>query len=74
MKMSWQAALGHLESRWSELLDRSSYDASWMPKAGDVHGSYLVPTPDFASHCPFGGFSWFQPAIELDSSAEMRRS
>jgi len=70
MKISWQAETGHLESHWSELLGRSRYDGSWMAKTEDVHSSYFAPTPDFASHSPFGGPTWFQPGIELDLAAK----
>jgi len=28
--------------------------------APDIQGSYLSPLPDFASHSPFGGPSWFE--------------
>jgi hypothetical protein len=31
-----------------------------MQEASDVHGSYLPPLPDFASHRPFAGASWFE--------------
>jgi hypothetical protein len=31
-----------------------------MQEASDVQGSYLPPVPDFASHSPFGGATWFQ--------------
>jgi hypothetical protein len=28
-----------------------------------MQGAYLPPVPDFASHSPFGGASWFQPHL-----------
>jgi hypothetical protein len=31
-----------------------------MQEASEVQGSYLPPLPDFASHNPFGGASWFE--------------
>jgi hypothetical protein len=32
----------------------------WMQEASDVHGSYLPPALDFASHSQFGGQTWFE--------------
>ena len=60
MKSSWQTETGHLACRWSEMGQRLPYNAWWIMETPDVHGSYLPPIPDFASHSPFGGPSWFQ--------------
>jgi hypothetical protein len=32
-----------------------------MQQASEIQGSYLPPVPDFASHSPFGGATWFLP-------------
>ena len=62
MRSSWQVETGHLACRWSEVGQRERYNPFWMQEAFNIHGSYLPPVPDFASHSPFGGAlgaSWF---------------
>jgi hypothetical protein len=59
MKSSWQIETGHLVCRWSEVGQRVKYNPHWMQEASDIRGSYVPPIPDFASHSPFGGASWF---------------
>ena len=61
MKSSWQSDTGHLGCVWSELGQRTEYNPCWMQEASDAQGGYLPPVPDFASHSPFGGASWFEP-------------
>lgn len=61
MKSSWQADAGHLACTWSELGQRVPYNPPWMPESPELHRSYLPPLPDFSSHSPFGGASWFEP-------------
>jgi hypothetical protein len=61
MKSSWQTDTGTLECRWSEFGQRVQYKAAWMQEASEIQGSYLPPLPDFASHSPFGGATWFFP-------------
>jgi hypothetical protein len=39
------------------------YNPLWMQETSDIQCSYLPPAPDFASHSPFGGASWFQRYI-----------
>jgi len=60
MRSSWQAETGHLACRWSEVGQRVQYDPHWMQEASDKQGGYLPPVPDFASHSPFGGATWFE--------------
>ena len=60
MRSSWQMETGHLVWRWSEVGQQVRYNPSWMQEASDVHGSYLPPLPDFTSHSPFVGVSWFE--------------
>jgi len=60
MRSSWQMDAGHLVCRWSEGEQRERYNPLWMQEASDVQSSYLPPVPDFASHSPFGGATWFQ--------------
>jgi hypothetical protein len=59
MSSSWQIESGHLACRWSNIGKRDAYDLSWMEIASGVRGSYLPPIPDFATHSPFGGATWF---------------
>jgi len=59
MRSSWQMETGHLACRWSEVGHHVQYSPPWMQEASDVQGSYLPPLPDFASHSPFGGATWF---------------
>jgi len=60
MRSTWQMERGQLICRWSEGGQRGQYNPLWMQQASDIHGSYLPPVPDFASHSPFGGATWFQ--------------
>lgn len=60
MSSSWQMDAGHLVCRWSEVGRHVQYNPPWMQEASDARGSYLPPIPDFASHSPFGGPSWFE--------------
>jgi hypothetical protein len=32
-----------------------------MLESSKVQGGHIPPLPDFSSHSPFGGVSWFQP-------------
>ena len=60
MTSSWQMETGNLVCRWSESDQRAPYFPLWMQEAPEIHGGYLPPVPDFASHSPFGGATWFQ--------------
>lgn len=61
MKSCWQMETGHLVCRWSEVGQRFQYNPSWMHETAEIQSGYLPPLPDFASHSPFGGATWFQP-------------
>jgi hypothetical protein len=61
MRSSWQAEDGHLACRWSEVGQRVRYKPRWMQETSQIQSGYLPPLPDFASHSPFGGATWFQP-------------
>ena len=63
MKSSWQTETGYLACRWSEVGQCAQYNQPWIQETADVQSGYLPPVPDFASHSPFGGASWFQPHI-----------
>ena len=63
MTVSWQTETGHLACSWSEVGQRVQYDLRWMQGTPEIQSGYLPPLPDFASHSPFGGASWFQPHI-----------
>src|SRR5215475_6445171 len=60
MKNSWIYDSGKLSLRWCQSSLSTRYDSPWMREATNVRGSYLAPPPDFASHSPFGGPSWFE--------------
>jgi len=60
MKSSWQTDTGTLACRWCDVGQRVQYNPHWMQENSDIQGSYLPPLPDFASHSPFGGASWFE--------------
>jgi hypothetical protein len=59
MRSSWEMKTGHLVCRWSQVGQRVPYNPHWMQETSDIQGSYLPPIPDFASHSPFGGATWF---------------
>ena len=61
MKLSWQTETGNLACCWSEVGQRVQYNPDWMQETSEVQVGYLPPLPDFASHSPFGGASWFEP-------------
>jgi hypothetical protein len=64
MRSSWQIETGHLLCHWSDVGQHIRYNPSWMQEASDFQGSYLpYLLPDFATHSPFGGASWFQPHL-----------
>ena len=60
MRSSWQWEPGHIACRWSDVGQRVQYNPGWIPEDAHMQGAYLPPVPDFASHSPFGGVSWFQ--------------
>src|SRR6516164_8432786 len=66
MNISWRTETGHLSCRWSGAGNWTPYSPNWMKQCCDVRGSYLPPQPDFASHSPFGGPSWFVPSGGLE--------
>ena len=59
MRTSWQIETGHPECRWSEVGQRVQYDPTWMRETSEVQSRCLLAVPDFASHSPFGGATWF---------------
>jgi hypothetical protein len=60
MKSSWQTENGYLACRWSEVGQRIQYNLTWMQVTSDIPSGYLPPIPDFPTHSPFGGASWFE--------------
>ncbi len=60
MTCTWKTETEHLVCRWSEVGQRVPYNPLWMQEASDIQGSYLPPAPNFASHSPFVGASWFE--------------
>jgi hypothetical protein len=58
---SWQTETGRLACRWFDVGQRAEYNPRWMQEAVNTPSGYLPPVPDFASHSPFGGATWFQP-------------
>jgi hypothetical protein len=59
MTSSWQMKEGRLVWGWSGQMGPSEYKPSWMQTSTEIQGGYLPPAPDFSSHSPFGGPSWF---------------
>ena len=60
MNSSWKTKSGELVCKWSDVVGQLTDFPAWMREA-EKCGSYLEPVPDFASHSPFGGPSWFDP-------------
>ena len=60
MNSSWQTEGGDLACRWAEAGRRVQYNLDWMQEGFVIQSGYLPPIPDFASHSPFGGPSWFE--------------
>jgi hypothetical protein len=69
MNASWQSETGHLACQWSEVGQRTMYKLRWLQEAPSLQSGYLPPVPDFASHSPFGGASWFLPASAIPNSS-----
>ncbi len=74
MRSSWQSKTGHLVCSWSKVDRRIPYNPIWMQDNPNAQGSYLPPTPDFASHSPFVGASWFQRSSSARDSASAAES
>jgi len=66
MTSSWKSESGTLLCRWSEFGQRVQYNPTWMQAASDMRGAYLPPLPDFASHSPFAGASWFKAKAQSE--------
>jgi hypothetical protein len=66
MKTSWQTETGQLTLHWSDVGVRVHFDRPLAQETSSAQGSYLPSLPDFASHSPFSGPSWFQPALTRD--------
>lgn len=58
MTSAWQTETGHLACRWSETGQRAQYNPRWIQETSE--SAYVPPVPDFASHSPFAGASWFR--------------
>jgi len=58
MRLLWQTETEHLACRWSDVGRRVQYNPPWMRETSE--SGYVPPVPDFASHSPFGGASWFE--------------
>jgi hypothetical protein len=57
----WVSERGIIACRWTEVGQRMICASQWKEDA--MKGSYLPPPPDFASHSPFGGATWFTPHL-----------
>ena len=60
MDSFWQIDNRATARRWTETGDALRCKPLWMQNLLDMQSGYLPPTPDFASHSPFGGASWFE--------------
>ena len=56
----WTFEGNRILCRWSEVGANIAYASRWM-EGTEMSGSFLPPVPDFASHSPFGGATWFAP-------------
>jgi hypothetical protein len=67
MDSRWQTENGAIARRWTETGEALRRKPLWMLNMLDMQSGYLPPTPDFASHSPFGGPSWFEyhPTIDV---------
>jgi hypothetical protein len=70
MKSSWQTETGHLTCRWAACNKDRPSTPTWMEVVSNVKGSYLPPLPDFPSHGPMGGASWFELHCKSRESAQ----
>ena len=61
MQSSWLEDTGTLTRRWFEIGRALSEPATLSAETPEMRSGYLPPPPDFASHSPFGGATWFQP-------------
>jgi len=62
MMNRWSFDGNRIVSHWTDIRCK----ADQVPErvdAPEMSGSYLVPLPDFASHSPFGGATWFTPHL-----------
>jgi hypothetical protein len=58
MAIKWSIDGSRIVPRWTDIGRAADFKPEWM-NASDVEGSHLDPLPDFASHSPFGGATWF---------------
>lgn len=68
MTSQWSFDGNRIVSRWTNI-SREAGQFSQQLNASDANGSYLVPLPDFASHSPFGGTTWFTPHLNWSNGA-----
>jgi hypothetical protein len=59
MTSAWQTETGRLTWRWDT--QRIQNNPPWMQETSEMQSGYLPALPDFASHSPFGGATWFHP-------------
>lgn len=62
MNTRWESEPGRILCRWSEVGERTEYNALWMQEASthtDCHASAAVP--NFSMHSPLGSGEWFVP-------------
>jgi len=58
---TWSSDGFRIACRWVEVGRPTAYESRWIED--EMKGSYLPPPPDFASHSPFGGATWFTPHL-----------
>ena len=59
----WVSDGNRIACRWPEVGRPDPGASQWTKE--EMHGSYLPPPPDFASHSPFGGATWFTPHLNV---------
>jgi hypothetical protein len=67
--IAWVSSENGIACHWLEVGQRTPYPSQWMEQ-GQTDGSYLPPLPDFASHSPFGGATWFTPHLRILPNSE----
>ena len=63
----WESDGNSIVCRWVEVEQPSPFASQWIDE--EMHGSYLPPPPDFASHSPFGGATWFTPYLNFQPNS-----
>ena len=61
MTIQWSFDENRSAMRWTDMTGKADQPSD--ANESEMNGSYLAPLPDFASHSPFGGATWFTPHL-----------